>query len=111
MKDIRQKVYVLYNYRCAVCGWQASNGRFKDKRGKTIHSNGCEIHHIIEVSAGGKDEMDNLILLCPNHHKLADLGIMTEEEVRGYQIEVPLAHKLTFIKEEYEKVFSTKRRK
>lgn len=28
-----------------------------------------ELHHIIPKSMGGIDESDNLIFLCPNHHK------------------------------------------
>ncbi len=29
-----------------------------------------EAHHLIAVERGGKTELDNLILLCPRHHKL-----------------------------------------
>jgi hypothetical protein len=29
-----------------------------------------EAHHILPVARGGKTELDNLILLCPRHHKL-----------------------------------------
>ena len=29
-----------------------------------------EAHHVISVERGGKTELDNLILLCPRHHKL-----------------------------------------
>ena len=29
-----------------------------------------EAHHLIPVEHGGKTELDNLILLCPRHHKL-----------------------------------------
>ena len=29
-----------------------------------------EAHHLIAVEHGGKTELDNLILLCPRHHKL-----------------------------------------
>ena len=29
-----------------------------------------EAHHVIPVEHGGKTELDNLILLCPRHHKL-----------------------------------------
>jgi HNH endonuclease len=35
-----------------------------------------EAHHMIPVECGGKTELDNLILLCPRHHKLLhDRGI------------------------------------
>ena len=29
-----------------------------------------QAHHIVPDNAGGKAELDNLILLCPRHHKL-----------------------------------------
>ena len=29
-----------------------------------------EAHHVIPVERGGKTELDNLIILCPRHHKL-----------------------------------------
>ena len=29
-----------------------------------------EAHHLLAVERGGKTELDNLILLCPRHHKL-----------------------------------------
>jgi 5-methylcytosine-specific restriction endonuclease McrA len=29
-----------------------------------------EAHHLLPVERGGKTELDNLILLCPRHHKL-----------------------------------------
>ena len=29
-----------------------------------------EAHHVLPVARGGETELDNLILLCPRHHKL-----------------------------------------
>lgn len=29
-----------------------------------------QVHHVIEKSKGGSDELDNLLLLCPNCHAL-----------------------------------------
>ena len=29
-----------------------------------------QAHHLVQDNAGGKAELDNLILLCPRHHKL-----------------------------------------
>lgn len=41
---------------CAICGW--NEGR-------------CDSHHIIAVSDNGSHSLDNIIMLCPNHHRLA----------------------------------------
>ena len=43
-----------------------------------------EIHHITPVQEGGTDEWNNIILLCPNHHKAADLGLIDREELRAH---------------------------
>jgi hypothetical protein len=36
-------------------------------------------HHIVPRSEKGGHSLDNCILLCPNHHALADAGILTRE--------------------------------
>lgn len=55
-------------------------------RGCTSSSFGNQIHHIIQVRENGGDDVSNLILLCPNHHKQADFGILTIEELRKKQV-------------------------
>ena len=40
---------------CAICGWNEST---------------CDIHHIIEKCNGGTDDVSNLIIVCPNHHRI-----------------------------------------
>lgn len=44
------------NIPCEVCGWQKTT---------------CDRHHIIPLSDGGKDKIKNVIVLCPNCHRLA----------------------------------------
>ncbi len=53
-------VYKMYGHQCYVCGFDEVT----------------EVHHIIPRSAGGTNSMDNLVLLCPNHHALADRGMI-----------------------------------
>lgn len=43
---------------CEVCGW-------KEERGL------LEVHHIKPRASGGKEELENYKVLCPNHHRLA----------------------------------------
>jgi predicted HNH restriction endonuclease len=44
---------------CEVCNWS---------RGV------CDVHHIVPVYKGGSELDSNLIILCPNCHRLAHLG-------------------------------------
>lgn len=52
----RYKFYKENTDRCERCGWNLSS---------------CDIHHIIPKSDGGTNNRSNLIVLCPNCHRLA----------------------------------------
>lgn len=54
----------LYEGRCQVCLWAP-----RDIYGPDI----CEAHHLTWLSRGGLDELTNLALLCPNHHRAVHL--------------------------------------
>ena len=84
MSRDKNKVYSVYQSKCAICGWQISKNLVIHK-GKALPSYGCEIHHIVPVSEGGSGELDNLIMLCPNCHKKADYGVITRDELKKYQ--------------------------
>lgn len=49
------KILQRSNKGCSICGWNEST---------------CDIHHIIPKSKGGNDELDNLIVVCPNCHRV-----------------------------------------
>jgi hypothetical protein len=53
----------LLEWHCPFCDW----------------NNTYNIHHIQAVSKGGSDHLDNLVVLCPNHHSLADTGAIDIE--------------------------------
>lgn len=80
---IAAKVYAAYKDRCAICGWQATP-ELISYRGRIQYAHGNEIHHILPVNEGGTDEWDNVILLCPNHHKQADIGVITRGALSAY---------------------------
>jgi hypothetical protein len=81
-KDCKQKYYrkqqltkdystkslqrILGNLPCEICGW-----------------NECtrDIHHILPISKGGKNTLNNVIVLCPNHHRMAHNNLISEEAV------------------------------
>lgn len=56
-----------YPFQCAICGWAIA----------------LEVHHITPKSRGGTNHPDNLALLCPNHHKMADLGLLPLDELQA----------------------------
>lgn len=85
INKVAHLVYRAYNCKCAICGWQATD-EFIISKGKIQYAYGNEIHHITQVAKGGKETADNLILLCPNHHKQADLGLLTAGELRAYTV-------------------------
>jgi endogenous inhibitor of DNA gyrase (YacG/DUF329 family) len=61
--------------RCRVCGFDTL----------------VEVHHIMPRRQGGPDTLDNLITLCPNHHTMADRGLISVEELRALLGEDPFA--------------------
>jgi len=50
----------LYDGHCQICRWDPI-----DEYGESL----CEGHHIQWLSRGGDDVLDNLMLVCPNHHR------------------------------------------
>lgn len=57
---------------CSICGWSEST---------------CDIHHIIPRKNGGNDDMENLIYICPNCHRLCHTtDKFTEEFLKEHSI-------------------------
>src|SRR5437870_3293951 len=58
------------NGRCEFCrkpGFAMSDGKVF-----------LETHHVIALSAGGRDSVDNVAAVCPNHHREAHHGSRAE---------------------------------
>ena len=53
--------------RCAICGWDEAP---------------CDVAHIEARKNGGYDTLENVTMLCPNHHRLFDLGKISVETIR-----------------------------
>lgn len=50
----------LYDGCCQVCRWDP-----REEYGKRL----CHAHHVQWLSRGGADVLDNMMLVCPNHHE------------------------------------------
>ena len=59
--------YKLLHPTCEVCGWKY----------------GVDIHHILPIRNGGTNTSDNIIALCPNHHRLADKELVIIKKGEG----------------------------
>ena len=55
---------ILNHLPCEICGWNETTR---------------DIHHIIPVSKGGKNTLDNVIVVCPNHHRMYHKHLISEE--------------------------------
>ncbi len=57
--QLAQQLQELYSGKCQICLWSP-----KDKYGFNL----CHGHHIQWLSRGGEDILENMALICPNHH-------------------------------------------
>jgi hypothetical protein len=58
-RDLVQQLHELYDGRCQICRWDP-----RDEYGRFL----CHGHHLHWLSRGGADDLQNLVLICPNHH-------------------------------------------
>lgn len=61
----RKEAIHILGHKCAICDFNI-----------VVH-----VHHIIQASAGGPNTIENLIVLCPNHHEMADRGMIPAEQL------------------------------
>ena len=55
-EDLRAR----YRGRCQLCAFDP----------EVLYGRGiCEAHHIVYLSHGGDDAIENMLLVCPNHHE------------------------------------------
>lgn len=52
--------------KCQLCGWDRAPN---------------DLCHVVDRADGGSDDPSNLILLCPNHHRLFDQLLLTKVEL------------------------------
>ncbi len=73
IRDSKVRAYVieLAGGKCEYCGRDG----FLMSSGRRY----IEAHHIIALSAAGRDVVENVIALCPEHHREAHFGIDAEK--------------------------------
>jgi len=71
-KETKEHLFEYYEYKCARCGY--------DDFPQIL-----QIHHVVPVSIGGNNAISNLIILCPNCHRLYHSGILDMVDIRLYQ--------------------------
>jgi len=59
-KALAKELQSLYDGRCQLCRWDP-----RDEYNRYL----CHAHHIHWLSRGGSDDLENLMLVCPNHHE------------------------------------------
>ncbi len=60
-RKIGDNLKLLYEYRCQICG---------DLTGDKYHAHVAEAHHIEYFSKSFNNDAGNLLILCPNHHRI-----------------------------------------
>jgi len=58
-RKLATDLHELYSGRCQICLWNPC-----EKYGPHL----CQGHHIHWLSRGGEDRLENMVLVCPNHH-------------------------------------------
>jgi 5-methylcytosine-specific restriction endonuclease McrA len=68
-KEIVKKIN---NYECQICGFTIKYTNVEGKKRKYAHAD-----HIIDKAKGGNERLNNLLVLCPNHHAMKTMGTIT----------------------------------
>ena len=64
--SIKHYYKLFENIPCEICQW--------DKTSR-------DLHHIIEVSNGGTNELNNLLCVCPNCHRMIHANLISENDL------------------------------
>lgn len=63
----RDQVFERDNYTCQICNESPEDERL------------LEVHHIVPLSEGGSDNLENLVTVCPNCHRKLEYSELKEE--------------------------------
>lgn len=71
----------LSGWKCQICGFT-----FEKKDGGLY----AETHHLEALAKGGYDSIENIIVVCPNHHKMLEYGNVSILETTPRRISLEL---------------------
>jgi len=63
---LRKRLEELGGEKCLICGW---------------HEAPVDVCHIIPRKEGGDATLSNVVFLCPNHHRMYDMGLIQREHL------------------------------
>ena len=67
-KKIRDFLLIASKHQCSIC-----------------QTDTIDVHHIVPVEDGGTNDLENLMVVCPNHHREYHQGKFTEQQMRTYR--------------------------
>lgn len=73
---VTREVFAQLDKKCLICGFD-----------KII-----DVHHLVSKSKGGTHDLSNLIVLCPNHHKMVHHGDYREEMLATIKAKLETTH-------------------
>jgi len=73
---LRDAVLAVWPHDCQVVGCDAATNLVEILRRQVL-----EVHHVTHVAAGGDDSIENLTLVCANHHRLLHAPDVEIEQV------------------------------
>ncbi len=60
-RAIGNNLKLIYNFRCQICG---------NNFGKKYNGNIVEAHHIQSFTKTMNNDVENILIICPNHHRI-----------------------------------------
>lgn len=60
-RSLVRQIHELYGGRCQICGFDPL---------LVYRVEACHAHHLVYLSRGGADTLENMVLICPNHHSV-----------------------------------------
>lgn len=67
-KKIKNFVLIASKHQCSIC-----------------QAHAIDVHHIKPVSKGGTNDLENLMVVCPNHHREYHQGKFSKEQMEIYR--------------------------